>query len=107
MDCKRCIENAGSNLWLSDVTALEITLKWKSGKLTLPLTPKLWFQSQISIWNLKTITIKREHIFKLSDLDLIHKDPFDRLLVSQAICENFEILTPDPLIKKYPVSVLW
>ncbi len=53
------------------------------------------------------LPIRRAHLFQTERLPLIHRDPFDRLLIAQAIEENLPILTRDSQIKQYPVETIW
>ncbi len=56
---------------------------------------------------LSSIKIERFDFYTLSELATLHADPFDRLLVAQAIRHNLTILTPDPHIHRYPISAQW
>ncbi len=103
----RLIDSSRNGLWLSDCTVWEICLKWQAGKLKLPAPPRLWIQQQQQQWQLESLSIQRVHLFQVSELPLYHRDPYDRLLVAQAIQEGFTILTPDAEIHKYPVSFAW
>lgn len=101
------LDDEANLLWLSDVSALEMAMKWSAGKLTLPTTPRAWVESQISVWGLSTLSLRREHVYRASELPNLHKDPFDRLLVAQALTEGAQIVTPDAAIARYPVARLW
>ena len=65
---------------LSDVSALEITLKWNAGKITLPDPPRQWVERQISEWELDCLGLKRDDIYRAAELPAHHRDSFDRLL---------------------------
>jgi PIN domain nuclease of toxin-antitoxin system len=56
---------------------------------------------------IETVPITEESVLHLSRLPKHHKDPFDRVLVCQAIASGMTILTPDELIRQYPVKTLW
>ena len=101
------IQSADTSLMLSDVTALEISLKWSAGKITLPGPPRHWIETQAAMWSLQFRAIGREDIYRPGELPEHHKDPFDRLLVATAINVNATILTPDEAVQKYPVSWKW
>ncbi|MCB0318984.1 MAG: type II toxin-antitoxin system VapC family toxin [Bdellovibrionales bacterium] len=96
-----------SDIFISDVTCLEICLKWKVKKIRLPKTPRLWFEEQVKSWDLINVSIDREHFYRTSELALYHKDPFDRLLISQCLTEDLTLITPDCAFEKYPVSTVW
>lgn len=99
--------DAGLTLLLSDCSVMELCLKWSAGKLTLPQPPRLWVEEQMRIWRLSGLPVERRHHYRSTELPDHHRDPFDRLLVAQAIEENLTIATPDPEIRRYPVSTLW
>lgn len=99
--------NSGVELYLSDTSVWEICLKWKAGKIQLPQPPRVWCESQAATWQLIPLAIARPHLYRTVELPPHHCDPFDRLLIGQAIERNFTIITPDELIHKYPVDSLW
>ncbi len=103
---KKAIDGADT-LVLSDASVLEICLKWRAGKLELPEPPRSWIREQTRIWQTEALGLSAEHMFRATELELVHRDPFDRLLVAQAISEELRILTPDPNIRRYPVATLW
>ena len=104
---KSAIHAPRASVVFSDVAALEISLKWSSGKIDLPDPPRQWIQSQIAAWSLDCRAISREDIYLSGELPYHHRDTFDRLLVAAAINSNSTILTPDQAIKTYPVSCRW
>jgi len=57
--------------------------------------------------NFETLPITEDHTIEYGKLELIHRDPFDRMLISQAIVEGLIIITRDSNIKKYNVNVEW
>ena len=101
------LNNQSSILFLSDASVWEICLKWQAGKYALPSPPRDWCEEQAAIWKLNPLQIERTHMFRVTELPIHHKDPFDRLLVAQALEERLSIVTPDEQVKRYPVSVLW
>lgn len=103
---KKLIQGAQS-IGLSDVSLLEITTKWQAGKIILPQPPRYWVEEQCSFYRLERLALNAEVIYRSGELASLHKDPFDRLLVAQAQFTRRTLLTPDPLIKAYPVGVEW
>lgn len=97
----------GADLFVSDCTVWEICLKWGAGKLVLPAPPRAWVEDQIRAWRVMPLGVAREHLYRTSELPHHHRDPFDRLLVSQAIEEKLTIATPDAEIRRYPVATCW
>ena len=104
---RSAIDSVDTALLLSDVSALEITLKWSAGKIELPDPPRHWIEAQVAAWSLDCRTIEREDIYRSAELPHLHRDPFDRLLVAAAINLNATILTPDDAVRAYPVSCRW
>ncbi len=95
------------NLRVSHITYLEISDLWLAGKMQDTQTPRQWFKEQIAQWMVSIVRIGEEDIFRASELPPYHRDPFDRLLIAQAIIRNMTLITPDPTIHRYPVSTLW
>ena len=104
---QQAIDAADSMVLFSDVSALEITLKWTAGKIILPDPPRQWVERQIARWELDCLTLTRDDIYRASELPDHHRDPFDRLLVAVALGASATILTPDDAIHDYPVSFRW
>jgi PIN domain nuclease of toxin-antitoxin system len=103
----QALDDEANELSVSDVSTLEIALKWSAGKLTLPAPPRMWFESQVSTWGLSTIGLRRADIYRTTELPSHHRDPFDRLLVAQALDRDLTIVTPDEAVAAYPVATLW
>jgi PIN domain nuclease of toxin-antitoxin system len=101
------IDAEGGELYLSDASAWEICLKWEAGKIKLPRPPRSWIEEQAAQWLLIELPIRRSHLYRVTELPVHHRDPFDRLLVAQALEAGLTIATPDPQIRRYPVPVLW
>ena len=104
---QQAIDAVDSAVLFSDVSALEITLKWTVGKIILPDPPRLWIERQIARWELDCLPLTRDDIYRASELPAHHRDPFDRLLVAVALGAAATILTPDDAIHDYPVSYRW
>ena len=101
------IADPTKQLYLSAISAWEIILKVSMRRLTLPMPPDQFLREESRRHQIDPLPFRMEDAFPLADLPPIHKDPFDRLLVCQAIVESLTILTPDPLIARYPVRTLW
>jgi len=99
--------NTKFKVYLSSVSVLEMIAKYKLGRLPLPSHPSKYIQNQRRIHGIKVLALKEKDVAELESLPNIHDDPFDRMLVCQARARNFTILTPDKLIKSYPVKVEW
>jgi PIN domain nuclease of toxin-antitoxin system len=92
-------------VYASTVNIWEIVVKYSIGKLRI----KFQVHNLLDIINdsgLKILNIKPEHALKLVDLENYHKDPFDRLLISQSLVEPLHLLTSDSLIAQYKGNVI-
>ncbi|EDN66002.1 PilT-like protein [Beggiatoa sp. PS] len=96
-----------NQIYLSAVSAWEIAVKNALGKLPLPNTPDIFVQEQRELHQIESLPLDESSTLLLPNLPQIHRDPFDRMLVCQAIKHDLIILTPDSMIKQYPVKTLW
>jgi PIN domain nuclease of toxin-antitoxin system len=94
-------------VWLSAASCQEIVVKHELGKLPLPEAPGRYIPRIREAHGIGALPIDETDALHLSTLPGLHRDPFDRLLVSQAICRGLVILTPDPLIHRYPARWEW
>lgn len=95
------------DVYLSAVSAWEIALKHALGRLPLPEPPQRFVPAQREAHAIAPLPIDEESALHLSRLPALHRDPFDRMLVSQAIVHGLAILTPDPLVSQYPARTIW
>lgn len=96
-----------NQVYLSAVSAWEIAVKNALGKLPLPNTPDIFVSEQRKLHKIESLPLDESSTLYLPNLPQIHRDPFDRMLVCQAIKHDLIILTPDPMIKQYPVETIW
>ena len=96
-----------NEVYLSSVSAWEIVVKYRLGKLSLPLSPDKFILKERKRHMVSPLNLSEQDIFHLLKLPTVHKDPFDRMLVCQAIEHSLTILTPDPLVTQYPIRSLW
>ena len=101
------ISDGQNELYLSAASGLEISIKFGLGKLKLEKPPESYIPELLSLNTIKTLDINMIHSTYLHKLPNHHKDPFDRLLISQAICEKLILITNDELINKYDVKRIW
>mgnify|MGYP000541817322 CR=1 FL=1 len=96
------------NLWfLSLASVWEMQIKRQLGKLSLNLPLPELIASQQQTNGLQLLPIELNHIFTLENLPQFHRDPFDRLLIAQAITEQIPLLSIDTVFDHYPVQRLW
>ena len=96
-----------NEIYLSSVSAWEIAVEYALGKLPLPARPARFVPLQRKQHGIDPLQLDEEAALHLSRLPLLHKDPFDRMLVCQAVVHHLVILTPDELIRQYPVRTIW
>ena len=84
-----------------------MAIKIAIGKLTLSLPLVSFVQSQTSQYDFKPLLVSYEHTYVVQTLPLHHNDPFDRLLIAQAMVENLVLLTADGKFGPYGVPILW
>jgi len=102
-----CFNDPANEIWLSVVSVWEMVIKSALGKLTLSGDIHQVVQDIQAQNPLLLLDIRYPHALAVRGLPLIHKDPFDRLLVAQALVEGATILTRDKNIQQYPVPTLW
>ncbi len=93
-------------IYVSHAVGWEISIKYGIGKLKLPEIPELFVPDRIRRAGFTPLPIEFQHVLRVHNLPPIHGDPFDRLLISQAQCENLTIFTADRNIPKYDAKVL-
>ena len=96
-----------NEVYLSAVSAWEIALKHAAGRLPLPEPPERFVPAERSRHGIDTLDLDEETALHVGRLPPLHRDPFDRMLVCQAIVHGLVILGPDPLISQYPIRTAW
>jgi PIN domain nuclease of toxin-antitoxin system len=96
-----------NDVYLSVVSGREIAVKYAIGQLSLPEEPRLYVPLQRERHGIESLALDEASALQVSALPRIHSDPFDRMLISQTLIHGLTILSPDDLIKKYPVSIVW
>lgn len=101
------IRNPENELFLSVASAWEMAIKVDLGRLHLPVRPDRFIPNQLAKNAIESLPIQMGHALNVSRLPLIHRDPFDRIIISQAILEKMPVVTRDADIAKYKVKILW
>lgn len=104
---RRTLRDPHNVLWLSVASLWEITIKHESGRLPLPDVPATLVPRARAEHGVGSLAIDEPAVQHLAKLPRIHRDPFDRLLVCQAIQDGLVIVTPDATIRAYPCRTLW
>jgi PIN domain nuclease of toxin-antitoxin system len=104
---REILTDPAEDVWLSDVSILEIVIKHRLGKLRLAAAPSRVILPLAEKHLLDILPLSTEAIFEFEHLADRHRDPFDRLLVAQALTHRLTLVTPDPVIRQYPARTLW
>ena len=96
-----------NEIFLSAASAWEIAIKYSMNKLPLPRHPDQLVPAEREARGITPLPIDEESVLHTSRLPDLHRDPFDRLLVAQAIAHGLTVLTPDPLVSQYPARTTW
>ena len=96
------INNPQNQIFLSVASVWECVIKHQIGKLNFPQSPDIYFPQKRKEYLIKSLPINEESLSHLRQLPLLHKDPFDRLLISQSLQDDLTIMTEDNAILAYP-----
>ena len=93
--------------YLSSVSAWEIAVKAALGRLQLAGPNQALVPRERERRLIQPLSLEEQAVLHVSKLPDLHRDPFDRMLICQAIVHGMTLLTPDPLIQRYPVVTDW
>jgi PIN domain nuclease of toxin-antitoxin system len=100
------IRNPRNEVYLSVVSLWEAIVKHQNGRLPLPEPPEAYLPAQRERHQLLPLPLDEASVSRLAALLPLHRDPFDRMLVCQALKHNLTLVTVDEMTAKYPVAVL-
>jgi PIN domain nuclease of toxin-antitoxin system len=92
-------------VFIAAISAFEIGLKCRSGKLQLPVQPREWIGETIKYHQIDVIGLDLDICITASELPLIHKDPCDRFIIAAALSRNLPVVTADQRFAEYGVEV--
>jgi PIN domain nuclease of toxin-antitoxin system len=104
---RNIISNGENQIFLSAASGLEIAIKARLGKLKVPANVEQFIFEQMAANNFEVLPIKLSHAVHVYALPDHHRDPFDRLLISQAQLEDLSLITADAQIANYEVKTIW
>ena len=99
--------NPENNLYFSAASFWEICIKMSLGKLSLK---RGWFktiQEEMRINAVQWLPVEMQHCFELTKLPFHHRDPFDRMLIAQAMVEDLQLLSRDGRLSVYEIKRIW
>ena len=96
-----------NRLWLSVASEWEVVIKFGLGRLVLPELPSVFLPSRLAATDCGALPVEQRHILHLENLPMHHRDPFDRILIAQALTDDLVIVTGDPAFPSYDVPLVW
>ncbi|MBL8115483.1 MAG: type II toxin-antitoxin system VapC family toxin [Acidobacteria bacterium] len=100
------VRDPGNQVFLSVASVWEAIVKFQLGKLSLPEPPETYLPAQRERHQVTSLAIEEADLSHLSVLPPIHRDPFDRILIAQALRSNLVFVTVDARIRAYPVTLM-
>ena len=94
-------------LWLSVASIWEIAIKAQIGRLNIPGSLRDFVSQHLKAGQISVLTIHARHAFRLGELPLHHRDPFDRMLAAQSLEDGLPLITRDPLLEPYEIERVW
>lgn len=100
------IREPSNEVFLSVASLWETIIKYKLGKLPFPQSPDIYIPMQRRQHQIKSFSLHENAVKELVNLPTLHRDPFDRILICQALANGLTIVTIDPQIQNYNISYL-
>jgi len=100
------IQDPGNEVFLSSVSVWECIVKYQLGKLSFPEPPATYLPAQRRRHSISSLPLDESSVAHLIRLPSLHRDPFDRMLICQAIEHHLTIATADRIIRSYPVRTI-
>jgi|SRR5205085_5338211 len=100
------IRNPDNEVYLSVISLWEAIIKHQIGRLPLPQSPETYLSEQRERHRISSLSLDEPSVVRLAKLPLLHRDPFDRILVCQAVEHDLIIATVDAAICNYAITTL-
>lgn len=104
---REAIGDEANAVLVSAASAMEISTKFRLGKLPLAALLAQDFEAIVASQGFTELPISVRHACLAGDMNIAHKDPFDRLLIAQAITEQTPLISADSKFPAYPVQIIW
>ncbi len=104
---RELIADSANDVYFSVASGWEIVVKAGLRRVLLPEDPDRFIFEQLSVNAFQVLPVHLRHALRIYTLPDLHRDPFDRMLVAQAVSEEMAVLSADPQIARYPVEVVW
>ncbi|MGB3293607.1 MAG: type II toxin-antitoxin system VapC family toxin [Phormidesmis sp.] len=105
-DVRDAIRDPDNEVYLSAISVWEAIVKYQLGKLPLPEHPETYLPKQRDLHQIASLDLNENSVLQLAKLPPLHRDPFDRMLICQALQNGLTIATVDTAVRAYPVSVM-
>jgi PIN domain nuclease of toxin-antitoxin system len=105
-DVRDAIRDPANEVYLSAISVWEAIVKYQLGKLPLPEQPETYLPNQRDLHQIASLTLDESSVMQLARLPTLHRDPFDRMLICQALQNGLTIATVDSAVRADPVSVM-
>ncbi len=105
-DIRDIIRDPDNEVYLSAISVWEATVKYQLGKLPLPERPEIYLPRQRNLHQIASLALDESSVVQLAALPPLHKDPFDRMLICQALQNGLTIATVDAAVRAYSVSFI-
>lgn len=99
------ILNPANDVYLSAVSIWEIAVKYQLDRLSLPEPPESYLPAQRQRHRIASLSLDEASVSQLARIPSVHRDPFDRMLVCQAIEHDLTIVTVDEILQSYPARI--
>jgi PIN domain nuclease of toxin-antitoxin system len=96
-----------NDVHLSAASAWEMVIKYALGKLTLAEPPELYIPDRLEARGVSLLPIELRHVLRVAGLPMHHRDPFDRILIAQALADGMQIVTGAHVLTRYGAEVVW
>ena len=96
-----------ADVWISVASLWEIITKVQIGKLVLPAPVGEYLASKLKMNGVSVLSLTFDHVRRLEEIPLHHRDPFDRILIAQSLEEKLPLVSADPHFEKYPIQLIW
>jgi PIN domain nuclease of toxin-antitoxin system len=96
-----------AEVWISVASLWEIIAKVQIGKLVLPTPVGDYLAEKLKMNGVSVLALNFDHVRRLEEIPLHHRDPFDRILIAQSLEEKLPLVSADPHFEKYPIQLIW
>lgn len=103
---RKVIANEENTVWVSIASLWEMAIKISIGKLDLAFSLEQVIE-KLEEEGIALLPIQPAHILQVRDLPMLHRDPFDRIIIAQACAEKIAAISSDDIFGSYPIEVVW